>query len=110
MGAAAAIVGAVAAVAGTTASVENAAQTRRLAGQAKNRADVNQTNAENARKLGIQKAEDDTFNKIKRQRERGMAASAVIPGTAPAGTTMATGGATTLGAPSVGATKTTLGS
>ena len=105
----AAIAGVAVAAVGTTHAIETSAQGRRLAGQAKNRQDVALRNAETSRQLGIEKEENNAFNKIKRQRARGVAATAA--GGAPA-TTMMTGGSSALAAPPAGAGiyKNTLGS
>lgn len=113
MGVTAVVVAGVAAAASTAHSIESSAQQRRLAGQAKNRQEVEIRNADNARKEAETQEENRAFSKIQRQRQRALAASqtAQTAGTTGGGSVIGAGGsAIAPAAPAGSGNKVTLGS
>lgn len=99
---------AVVAGAGLVHSVESSNQTRRLAGQAKNRAEQDFQVNEKRRVEAQELEENRSFSKIARQRQRAIAANQSAPG----GQSVLTGGGAALGgspAPAGGGGKQVLG-
>ena len=113
MGVTAVVIAGAAALGSTAHAIESSAHQRRLAGQAKNRQDVEVRNAENARKEAETQEENRAFSKIQRQRQRALAASqtAQTAGTTGGGSVLGAGGsALAPAAPAGTGNKTTLGS
>lgn len=100
--AATAVLGAIAAI-GTGASIENSAQSRRLAGQAKDRAMHDQTRAQQKFESDAQRADIQAAQDAARVRQKGVKsdrASTILSGPNGAGATSTlglTGGKTLLG-------------